>query len=313
MTAEPAGPVLSVRNAVRRYPGRTALDGVSLSIAAGEVYALIGRNGAGKSTLAKAVVGALALDSGSVRVLGADPVRDREARRRIGVAPQDIALWGHLSIQENLEAFAVLAGVAPSNRSQAVDQALAAAGCADRRGERVDALSGGWRRRANLAAAIVHRPRLLVLDEPTEGLDAETRCALRTLVETLRRHATAVLLISHDAEDVATLADRVGVLEAGRLAAEGTPASLMTSAFAGRQELTVRVDAESSATALILTGFGLTPADGGAWSGLAADALAQARSIDEALRAAGVPVGELIVRHPRIDALIAWASSAPQP
>lgn len=309
MTAEPAGPVLRVQNAVRRYHGRTALNGVSLSINAGEVYALIGRNGAGKSTLAKAVVGALALDAGVVSVLGGDPAHSREARRRIGIAPQDIALWGHLSIKENLEAFATLSGVSRSDRPQAVNLALKAAGCAERRGDRVDALSGGWRRRANLAAAIVHGPRLLVLDEPTEGLDGETRSALRGLVETLRLRMTAVLLISHDAEDVANLADRVGVLEAGSLAAEGTPASLMARAFAGRQELIVRTGGRSEAAAPILRALGLLPAEGGAWSSLAPDALAQARTIDEALRSAGVPVSELIVRHPRIDSLIAWASA----
>src|ERR1700724_1013305 len=139
MAVEQTEAVLHLAKATRRYGNRAALDQVDLELEEGEVYALIGRNGAGKSTLAKAAIGALALDEGSVRVLGADPSRDRYVRREIGV------------------------------------------------------------RRPNLAAAIVHRPRLLVLDEPTEGLDTETWLILRRLIARLRADRTAILLISHNA------------------------------------------------------------------------------------------------------------------
>ncbi len=319
MAAEPPEIVLRILDAHRRYTplaARTvakaaALDGASLEVAAGEIYALIGRNGAGKSTLAKAAIGALALQSGAVRVLGGDPAKDRAIAGVIGVAPQEIALYPHLTIAENLHAFATLAGVR-RGRAQAVTAAMAATACTPRADTRIDQLSGGWRRRANLAAAIVHRPRLLVLDEPTEGLDSQTRMALRRLIVDLKSEGTAILLISHDAEDVRALADRVGVLEAGRLVAEGSPTWLMARAFGGRQDLVVRLSEPAAGAEHILLKQGLTASDDGLiWHGLASDAPALATEVDRALRKLGVAAAEISVRQPGLDALIAWACKWP--
>jgi ABC-2 type transport system ATP-binding protein len=296
---------------VRRYGNRAALDQVDLEVEAGEAYALIGRNGAGKSTLAKAAIGALTLDSGSVRVLGADPGRDRNVRREIGIAPQEIALYPHLTIAENLNAFATLAGVSRAERGSAVARAMDETVCAERAGERLEHLSGGWRRRANLAAAIVHRPRFLVLDEPTEGLDSETRHILHRLITGLRADRTAILLISHNAEDVVNLADRLGIIEAGRLMVEGRPSELMAQAFGGRSELVVRLSAASPAVAPILAGRGLAPAEQGlSWRGLVPDALSQAHEIETALHWVDVELREIEVHPPGLDALIAWATGS---
>lgn len=307
-----AAVILSVAHASRRYGERTALDDVSLKVAEGEVYALIGRNGAGKSTLAKAAIGALSLDGGAVRVLDRDPAHDPAARRAIGMAPQEIALFPHMTVAENLNAFATLSGVR-AQRAAAVRNAMEETACAERARQRIDQLSGGWRRRANLAAAIVHKPRLLVLDEPTEGLDAETRVVLRRLIDRLRATGTAILLISHG-EEVTTLADRLGVLHAGKLVAEGAPEALMQQAFGARQDLTVRLAAQSASAASILSAKGLFTADDGVtWSGLIEDAPARAVEIDQALRAAGVSIRELAVRPPGIDALIGWAGGDTAP
>jgi ABC-2 type transport system ATP-binding protein len=311
MAAEQTEVVLRLEKAARRYGNHIALDQIDLELASGEVYALVGRNGAGKSTLAKAAIGALALDSGSVRVLGADPGRDRTVRRDIGIAPQEIALYPHLTVAENLDAFAALAGLPHAARASAVRRAMDEAACAERAGEQVDHLSGGWRRRANLAAAIVHRPRLLVLDEPTEGLDTETRLLLRRLIDGLRADRTAILLISHNAEDVAALADRLGVMEAGRLIVEGRPTDLMAQAFGGRTELVVCLSAASPAAASILATRGLAPSeDRSCWSGTVEDALGQAREIETALRAAEIGLRELTMRPPGLDALIGWATGS---
>jgi ABC-2 type transport system ATP-binding protein len=307
MAAEPPENVLRILDAYRRYADAPALDGVSLDVAAGEIYALVGRNGAGKSTLAKAAIGALALQSGEVRVLGGDPARDRAVAGAIGVAPQEIALYGHLTVAENLNAFAALAGVR-RGRAEAVAAAMAATDCTPRASMRIDQLSGGWRRRANLAASIVHRPRLLVLDEPTEGLDSQTRMALRRLIIDLKMRGTAILLISHDADDVRALADRIGVLEAGRLVAEGPLEALMTQAFAGRQDFIVRLSLPSVAAGALLQAHGLAATeDELIWSGLVSDAPAMASRVDRALRELGVTAVEMSVRQPGLDALIAWA------
>jgi ABC-2 type transport system ATP-binding protein len=244
-------------------------------------------------------------------VLGADPSRDRNVRREIGIAPQEIALYPHLTVSENLDVFAALAGVSRAERPSAVARAMDATVCAERAGERLDHLSSGWRRRANLAAAIVHRPRLLVLDEPTEGLDAETRLVLRSLIDGLRRDRTAVLLISHNAEDVAILADRLGILEAGRLVVEGRPGELMAQAFGDRTELVVRLSAASPSAEPILAARGLTPSDrGSCWSGMVVDAVAQAHEIEMALRRVDVELRELTVHTPGLDALIGWATGS---
>jgi ABC-2 type transport system ATP-binding protein len=313
MAAEPPEIVLRILDARRRYAQSStkaaALDGVSLEVASGEIYALVGRNGAGKSTLAKAAIGALALQSGVVRVLGGDPAKDRAVAGAIGVAPQEIALYGHLTVAENLDAFATLAGVR-RGRQDAVMAAMAATACTPRAETRIDQLSGGWRRRANLAAAIVHRPRLLVLDEPTEGLDTQTRMALRRLILDLKTEGTAILLISHDADDVRALADRVGVLESGRLVAEGPPAGLMAQAFGGRQDLVVRLNGPAGAAEKVLLKRGLAASeDGLVWSGLALEAPALASQLDRALRKLGIAAAEISVRQPGLDALIAWAST----
>ena len=311
MAVEQTEAVLHLAKATRRYGNRAAVDRVDLELEEGEVYALIGRNGAGKSTLAKAAIGALALDEGSVRVLGADPSRDRHVRRKIGVAPQEIALYLHLTVAENLDVFAALAGVPRAGRISAVARAMDETVCAERAAERLENLSSGWRRRANLAAAIVHRPRLLVLDEPTEGLDTETWLILRGLIARLRADRTAILLISHNAEDVAVLADRLGVMEAGRLMVEGRPAELMARAFSGRTELVVRLSAAAPSVESILTARGLVASDLGlCWSGMVVDALAQAREIEMALRSVDVELRELTVHPPGLDALIGWATGS---
>ena len=314
MAVERTKAVLHLAKATRRYGDRAALDQVDLELEEGEVYALIGRNGAGKSTLAKAAIGALALDEGSVRVLGADPSRDRYVRREIGVAPQEIALYLHLTVAENLDVFAALAGLSRAERAAAVTRAMDETVCGERAAERVENLSGGWRRRANLAAAIVHRPRLLVLDEPTEGLDTETLLILRGLIARLRADRTAILLISHNAEDVAVLADRLGVMEAGRLMVEGRPAELMAWAFGGLTELVVRLFAAAPVAEPILAERGLVASDQGLrWSGMVVDALAQAREIEMALRSVDVELRELTVHPPGLDALIGWATGSVEP
>lgn len=306
--SQPANPILEVAGATRRYGSTAALLDVNLCISPGEVYAVVGRNGAGKSTLAKAVIGALSLDAGTINVGQRNPFSDAGARRAIGMAPQEVALYPHLTISENVDAFATLAGVG-TGRAAAVREAINEAACSERADQRIDRLSGGWRRRANLAAAIVHKPQLLVLDEPTEGLDAETRVALRRLIERLRDRGTAILLISHNADDVSGLANRVGILDRGRLLIDGTPETLIKQAFGERQAVSIRLASTSPQALEYLSSCGLVTSDEGiSWLGLVDDAATLAHTVDQSLRKMGCATREIAVRPPAIDALISWAA-----
>ena len=234
------GPVLSLDRVAAGYGRHAVLSELSLSVRAGQALALLGPNGAGKSTAARIACGLMRPRAGQVRVLGLDPARDAGARRRIGLAPQETALLPGLTVRETLSVFAAAAGATGAERRARVDLALDLAVCAERADQRIEALSGGWRRRANLAAAMVGAPALLVLDEPTEGVDAATRMSIAQGVRRLLDQGAACLIISHDADFVHLLADRIGVLWRGLLLAEGPIDDLLQRTFGAARTLTVR-------------------------------------------------------------------------
>ena len=229
--APAAADVLKVTDAVFAYRGRPALRGLGLTVRPGEVYALLGPNGAGKTTAVRAICGRIRLDAGKVSVLGLDPARDRRARALVGFVPQEIALYPRLTGRENLHAFARLLGVPRRRRGAAVEAAMRVTQAAERAQEPVAGLSGGWRRRFNIAAGILHAPRLLVLDEPTVGVDLDAKLAIQSAVGSLRGGGTAILLVTHDLQQAADLADRIGIMISGRLHAEGAPADLLCATF----------------------------------------------------------------------------------
>ena len=298
-------PVLRLAGATFAYGRRRVLDGIDLVLRPGEVYALLGSNGAGKSTLIRVVCGQLELAAGTVRVAGVDPRLDGRARTAIGLVPQDIALYPKLTVRENLHVFADLSGVPKRTARLAVERAIErtrAEAVADRP---VETLSGGNRRRANIAAALVGEPRLLLLDEPTAGVDAEARRAVHEVVRDLGREGAAVLLATHDFEQAEVLADRVGFLVDGRLALQGPFRSLVDDAFGpGAQEVAVVLGAEpADGGRAALERLGLERADGDlAWSALSRspdDAL----RLQEALRGAGVAIREVRTRGAGLSSL----------
>ena len=207
------------------------LRGVDLTLAAGEMYVLLGPNGAGKTTLMHALCGRLRLDSGRVRICGGDPAVSADARRRIGFVPQQIALYPYLTIRENLSILGRLAGLRRSGCAVAVDEALDWIGLGDRANDRIDRLSGGMQRRVNLAAGVLHRPDLLLLDEPTVGVDPEARDRLHVLLETLREDGLAILMSTHDMDQAEQLATRTGVLNDGKIIVEGSVEALVKDHF----------------------------------------------------------------------------------
>jgi ABC-2 type transport system ATP-binding protein len=221
-------PLLEVHDLHKRYGRFTALDRVSFAVEEGEMFGLLGPNGAGKTTLLSIVSGLLAPTAGEVRVLGR-VLRpgDLDVRRTIGIVPQELALYGELSARENLLFFGELYGVRGPELRRRADEVLAATGLADRAGGRADTFSGGMKRRLNLGVALMHRPRLLLLDEPTVGVDPQSRNHIFEEVRRLNRDGVTVVYTSHYMEEVQALCRRVGIIDHGRLAACDTLANLL--------------------------------------------------------------------------------------
>ncbi len=220
------GAVLSLTNLRKAFGGRVAVDGLSLEIKRGEVFGLLGPNGAGKSTTINMAVGLLTPDSGSVRVDGGDP-QDPRTRMRVGVAPQSLAIYEELTATENLRFFGQLYGLRGSRLKDAVGACLARVGLEDRADSRVDTYSGGMKRRLNLAVAMVHDPALVMLDEPTVGVDPQSRNAIFDLIDGLRQEGRTVLYTTHYMEEAQRLCDRVGIIDHGKLLAIDSVDSLI--------------------------------------------------------------------------------------
>jgi ABC-2 type transport system ATP-binding protein len=214
-------------DSVRKQFGSTvALDGLSLEVRPGEIFGLLGPNGAGKSTTMSLLTGLHTPDAGTVSVLGGDP-RDPALRSRIGLAPQSLALYENLSGRENLAFFARMFGLRGARLAQRVDAALEFVRLADRQHDRAGGYSGGMQRRLNLAAAIVHEPELILLDEPTAGVDPQSRNALFDNVLALKASGRTVVYTTHYMEEVERLCDRVAIVDHGRVLALDTVPGLL--------------------------------------------------------------------------------------
>jgi ABC-2 type transport system ATP-binding protein len=224
------GSVLACRDLRKRYGERLAVDGVGFQVAAVETYGLLGPNGAGKTTTISMICGLLRRDGGEVTVAGVSLDRDPGAvKAAIGYVPQDVALYQDLTGRENLRFWARMYGLAGGELADRVDGALTVVGLTERAGDKVAAYSGGMQRRLNIAAGLLHRPRLLVLDEPTVGVDPQSRNAILENVEALGGEGVAVLYTTHYMEEAERLCDRVGIIDQGRLIAEGTRRELVAT------------------------------------------------------------------------------------
>ena len=316
MTAETVSPapIVTVGGVVHAYGGQPVLRGVDLALRPGEIYALLGPNGAGKTTRIRAICGRIRPDGGAVRLNGRDPARIAAARAGLGLVPQEIALYPNLTVAENVETFAVLADVPRAGLASAVTRALALTRTTDRAQVLVRHLSGGYQRRANIAAAIVHQPSLLILDEPTVGVDQDAREALDAVIRGLRDLGVAVLMTTHDLDQAGALADRVGFLREGELVLEGAPRTLVAEAFGARMEILVHL-AEAIAAAdeihLIAEGLERTHRPT-VWTRLDADGYAAAGRLDKRLRQAGLIPREIRVREPSLANLFALVADRKQ-
>jgi ABC-2 type transport system ATP-binding protein len=219
---------LHIENLVKRYPtGVEALRGVSLDIKPGELFALLGPNGAGKSTLIHCTAGLAQTTSGKIEVFGHDAIDDYgEARQAVGLAPQEPNLDWFLTVQETLDYHAGYFGMPKHERRERAAELLETFSLTDKRDERTRTLSGGMKRRLILARAMMHRPRMLILDEPTSGVDVELRLELWHYVQRINQEGTSILLTTHYIEEAEQLCDRIAFINHGKIVGEGTSEAL---------------------------------------------------------------------------------------
>ena len=234
--------MLRISGVRKRFGGVTAVDGVSLELAPGEIFGLLGPNGAGKTTTISMAVGLLRPDEGRVELGDLGSPELASARAHIGLAPQALAVYDDLTGAENLEFFASLYGASRRDARARAAELLRLVGLEDRGGDRAGAYSGGMKRRLNLALALVHDPPLVLLDEPTVGVDPQSRAAIFEIITSLREAGRTILYTTHYMEEAQRLCDRVGIIDRGRLLALDTVDGLLDE-HGARSAVTVETDA----------------------------------------------------------------------
>ncbi len=233
--------MISVSELRKSFGAIKAVDGVSFELRPGESFGLLGPNGAGKSTTIHLIVGLLAPDAGSIAIDGrADPTQ-ASVRRLLGVSPQSLSLYEELTAEENLNFFAQLYGISGRQRRDRLEWALRFAGLVDRRRDRVKTYSGGMKRRLNLAVALVHDPRVLLLDEPTVGVDPQSRNHIFERIESLKREGRTILYTTHYMEEARRLCDRVAIMDRGHILACDTVDGLIGQ-YGGRSVVTAELE-----------------------------------------------------------------------
>ena len=235
-------PALNIGNLSKRYGDIVALDNVSLEVWTGETFGLVGPYGAGKSTLINILCGVTAPDSGQIEFLGRKVSHLKaEDRKRLGAIPQEISLYGKLTGRENLELFGSLYQLRGPALKRSVDKALDIVGLADRQRDRVRTYSGGMKRRLNIAASILHSPAFILMDEPTVGIDPQSRNLIFEVIERLHVDGVTIVYTSHYMEEVDRLCNRIAILDRGKVIACGTKNELM-SITGGKDTIEVRID-----------------------------------------------------------------------
>jgi ABC-2 type transport system ATP-binding protein len=299
-------PALCCDGLVRRFGERVAVDRVGFAIAPGETYGLLGPNGAGKTTTISMIAGILRADAGTVHLNGvAVSTAPNEAKRAVGFVPQHIALFEDLTAKENLRFFGGLQGMSGRRLNQRIAATLDLVGLADRGDDRIDSYSGGMQRRANIAVGLLHEPKLLILDEPTAGVDPQSRNQILESVERLGDAGLAVLYTTHYMEEAERLCDRVGIIDAGRLVAEGTRRELIAQ-IGEHDRIVVRTAGdlgELARSTSALPGVAGTEMRPGELDVRADDAAAVLGPIVAAATRLGVEVSGIEVREPNLEAV----------
>jgi ABC-2 type transport system ATP-binding protein len=293
-------PVLTVSNATKSFGKVKALDGASFDLGEGELLALLGPNGAGKTTLIRAITGRVRLDGGEVRlfdrlVVGGSTPAD------VGVVPQEVALYPLLTARENLHAFGRLQGLSGRVLADRVSWVLERTGLADRAAEPIKQFSGGMRRRLNIACGIVHQPRIVLLDEPTVGVDPQSRDRIYDVLAGLRSAGVSLLLTTHHLEEAEARCSRTVIIDHGKVIASGTLPELVDRTVGRHRLVTIRVDAPLLAEHA--GSIEIDPADSRLGRVRLIDVGAELPPLLDRLRQAGRSVEDLDVRGPSLQAV----------
>ena len=215
--------ILEINNLIKRYNDFLAVDNVSMTIEEGEIFGLLGPNGAGKTTTISALTGLTRIDGGEVKIFGKNMKNhELEIKREIGIVPQDIAVYEDLTTYENLDYFGRLYGLRGSLLKERIEEALEFTGLSDKKKEYPKKFSGGMKRRLNIACAIIHHPKLIIMDEPTVGIDPQSRNHILKSIKKLNQMGSTIIYTSHYMEEVEELCSRIVIMDHGRIIAKGT-------------------------------------------------------------------------------------------
>ena len=301
--------VLTVTNVGKRFGSVVALDGATFALRQGELLALLGPNGAGKTTLIRAVAGRVRLDSGEIRVF--DRVLDgRHTPPELGIVPQEVAIYPLLTARENLQVFGRLHGLSGADLAKQVDWALERTGLGDRAAESVKQFSGGMRRRLNIACGVLHRPRVVLLDEPTVGVDPQSRDRIYDMLSELAQSGVSLLLTTHHLEEAEARCSRTVIIDRGKVIAAGTLPELVDQTVGRYRLVTLRLDAPLSpdsanrlAAAVPAAEVTADPADGRVVKARMRDVALELPPLLDRLRQAGGAVDDVEVRGPSLQAV----------
>ena len=298
--------VLDVTGLSKRFGDLVAVDDVAFSISEGETYGLLGPNGAGKTTSISMIAGLLERDAGTVLIDGDEmSTTSIHTKESIGLVPQELAIYPDLTGKENLNFFGRLYGMGGSDLSTRVGEVLDVIGLTDRAGDRAKEYSGGMQRRLNIGIGLLHRPRLLILDEPTVGVDPQSRNAILESVENLAQEGMAVLYTTHYMEEAERLCDRVGIIDEGRIQAEGTRREL-TSLVGGHDRIRLTATGSLDQAAEAVSALDVVQAasvrDGGL-DVVASDGGAALPPILEAATTAGAHISSVELSEPDLESV----------
>ena len=303
MASPPPAIPLRIDSVFKRFGDLTAVSGVSLEVRERACLGLLGPNGAGKSTLIRSIAGRVHLDSGSVRVFG-HPAGSAAACAELGWVPQELALYPLLTCRENLEAFGRYQGLRGKALHEGIAWCLEWAALADRASATVKTLSGGMRRRLNMAAGLVHRPRIVLLDEPTVGVDPQSRNRIFDMVAELRGQGATVIYTTHYMEEAERLCDSIAVIDHGRVIAQGPKEELVAQAFGSRSDVVMRFASSVENAAAWAAERGGTMQEGA--DSVAHFAVAKPTDIGPLLDAAisdGLEVIDVVLRRPNLESV----------